>query len=417
VSRYRKGKIFEFEGMWIDRVPGSAFWYAFRYDRDAGKVRRETLGSDDLEEAKRVLVQKALVAAPKKPDSSLAAILTTYFQEVSDAKPSGKQARFAGRTILRFWGDDARASDVNKKTQKAFAEWSRDQDHSAAYIARNLSVLSASMRHALGADAPKLWTWAPTVAEKLGMPDPGIREWIPTNEQLAAFLDALDSAQAEHVFRYCILALNTLARPAAVLELTAAQVDHALELIDLNPQGRRQNKKRRPIVRVTSTLEAWLAAWDAGDPERPYVLHHGEPVGTVRHTFKRIGSALGAPEMTPYTLRHKVATELRARGVSREEIAYQMGHKMPDLRTTDRYTKFDKRNLANAKMGIEQYLAELDKLTKRSLLQPDTLKIFSTSDSASGLCGPLDHGKSFEISMLKVVGATGIEPVTPTMST
>ena len=197
MSRYRKGKIFEFEGMWIDRVPGSAFWYAFRYDRDAGKVRRETLGSDDLEEAKRVLVQRALVAAPKKPDSSLAAILTTYFQEVSDAKPSGEQARYAGRTILRFWGDEARASDVNEKTQKAFAEWSRDQDHSAAYIARNLSVLSAAMRHALGADVPKLWTWAPTVAEKLGMPDPGIREWIPTNEQLAAFLDALDSAQAQ----------------------------------------------------------------------------------------------------------------------------------------------------------------------------------------------------------------------------
>jgi len=37
------------------------------------------------------------------------------------------------------------------------------------------------------------------------------------------------------------------------------------------------------------------------------------------------------PELTPYALRHKMATEMRARGVSREELAYQMGHKLPDL--------------------------------------------------------------------------------------
>lgn len=41
-----------------------------------------------------------------------------------------------------------------------------------------------------------------------------------------------------------------------------------------------------------------------------------------------------------------MAIELRARGVSREELAYQMGHELTDLRTTDRYTKFDKRYLA-----------------------------------------------------------------------
>ena len=103
-------------------------------------------------------------------------------------------------------------------------------------------------------------------------------------------------------------------------------------------------------------------------------------------------------------LRHKMATEFRARGVSREELAYQMGHKLPDLRTTDRYTKFDKRYLATATATIEQYARDLNKLTKRAL------KILPTRVSATMLKKP-------EIPLGRMVGATRIELVTPTMST
>src|SRR5260221_21022 len=104
MPRYRKGKIFEIGGWWLDRDAGSPFWYAFRYDADTGRVRRESLGVVDLEEAKLAISTKALIASPKKIDSYLSSILENYFQEVSDAKPSGPQARFAGGVILEFWG-------------------------------------------------------------------------------------------------------------------------------------------------------------------------------------------------------------------------------------------------------------------------------------------------------------------------
>lgn len=81
---------------------------------------------------------------------------------------------------------------------------------------------------------------------------------------------------------------------------------------------------RASAGRFTETLEPWLDAW-GGEADELYVSHHGAPVARVRHTFKRKGAVLGFPEMTPYSLRHKMATELRARGVSREELAYQMG--------------------------------------------------------------------------------------------
>ena len=116
------------------------------------------------------------------------------------------------------------------------------------------------------------------------------------------------------------------------------------------------------------------------------------------------------PELTAYSFRHKMATELRARGVSREELAVQMGHRMPDYRTTDRYTKFDKRFLQNAKAKIEEYLFDLNRLTNRDIRAPDTLKILSNQSRESGQEMP-------KTPYLPMVGATGIEPVTPTMST
>lgn len=408
MARYRKGKIFEVGGWWLDRIPGSPFWYGFKYDADTGRVRRESLGVSDLEEAKLAVSAKALITAPKKLDSYLSAILEAYCEKV-DAKPSGPQARYAAALILEFWGDTARALDVTEKKQKAFAEWSRDRGHSVSYIARNLSVLSAALHHAVGDRAPKVWSWAGTVAEKLDAPEPEPREWIPSDAQLAAFLDSLTSDQAEHVFRYSIIALNTLARPAAVLDLAPRQVDYALGLINLNPPGRKQTKKRRPIVRLPGTLEPWLAAW-GGEADELYVSHRGSAIARVTATFKRKGAALGMPELTPYVLRHKMATELRARGVFREDLAYQMGHKLPDLRTTDRYTKFDKRYLATAMAMIEQYVRELNKLTKRDLLQPDTLNILPTRLPATAF-------KKTESPLGTMVGAAWIEHATPTMST
>jgi integrase len=339
-------------------------------------------------------------------------VLTSYFEEVSDSKPSGPQARYAAARILEFWGETARVSQVTDARQIAFARWAHAKDLSVSYIARMLSVLSAALRHALGVDAPRVYTWAGTIASKLDVPESEPREWIPSDAQLAAFLDSLTGHQAQHVFCYTIIALNTLARPAAILGLRPSQV--VGDLINLNPQERRQTKKRRPTLRVTDTLAPWLEAWSP-PADAPYVLHNGSPVGSIRQTFKRKGQDLGFPQLTPYALRHKMATELAARSVSRDEIALQMGHMMPDLRTTGHYIKFDRRYLAAAKGAIEEYVRGLNRLTKRDLLIP-ALNLLSKPPKSGPEPIVQNLDKSNIISELVVVGATGIEPVTPTMS-
>ena len=76
---------------------------------------------------------------------------------------------------------------------------------------------------------------------------------------------------------------------------------------------------------------------------------------------------------------------------------------------TPPWIKDDPRHLADATAAIEDYLATLDRLAERELPRPDT------SDSARGQKG--DWEPPLPIVGLEMVGATGIEPVTPSMST
>ncbi len=374
MARYKKDKAFEYKGWWIEKPSNSPFWYAVRYDRQSGRVSRKTLGTDDLETAKDTLICLAQLEGPKSDDSMLAAVLEAYFRNVSDAQPSAETARIAGMHILTFWGDTARVSDVTEEKQQRFWIWSRDKGHKPSTTGRNLTVLSAALRYGIkSGQVPRVITSNRKIADFQGVPEPQPSEWLPTDDQLARFLDRLSGDQGEHVFRYCLIALNTLARPKCILELEPQQIDFRGGLVRLNPQGRSQNNKKRPTVRLTDTLRPWLNSWHPDG--LPYVHFRNVPISSALRTFKRHGVKLGMPLFTPYTLRHKMATELAARGVPPEVLRRQLGHKSPEMRVTDRYIKFDPRHLAEAKSAIEDYLHTLNRITHRSLLGPDTRKI------------------------------------------
>ena len=79
----------------------------------------------------------------------------------------------------------------------------------------------------------------------------------PGRERLleAAELAALwDGAEQPHLQMFIMLLLGTTGRPAAVLELTRERCDLDRRLIDLNPAGRAQTKKRRPVVSMPDFL-------------------------------------------------------------------------------------------------------------------------------------------------------------------
>ena len=73
--------------------------------------------------------------------------------------------------------------------------------------------------------------YEPAVISKLtGKPMPKARDWLPTWEQMARFIDTIpvpvhekDKRHSDNLFRFVVVALNTWSRPAALLELAVSQ--------------------------------------------------------------------------------------------------------------------------------------------------------------------------------------------------
>ncbi|WP_420710502.1 site-specific integrase [Asticcacaulis sp. SL142] len=219
----------------------------------------------------------------------------------------------------------------------------------------------------------------------------------------------IKSKEWPHLHLFIMISLNTLARPGAVLDLAPNQVDLDARLIDLNPRGRKRTKKGRPIVPITDTLLPYITRRDVSR----FVNWHGKPIQSIKKGFATVVSAAGlSKDTTPYSLRHTMAAELRARGVPAWEVEGLLGHKLPG--TTERYAKFAPDYLSQGAAAIDAYFTDI--------LNPK-----NKFDGFSRVCVPLawhndispdgDIPKSLMFSMGKMVDPTGIEPVTPTMST
>ncbi|GBQ23822.1 hypothetical protein AA0472_1229 [Acetobacter estunensis NRIC 0472] len=93
-----------------------------------------------------------------------------------------------------------------------------------------------------------------------------------------------------------------------------------------------------------------------------------------------------------------------------------MGHAMPNLRTTGRYVHVRPDFLANARRSIEEVASAIDRVAARSMVNFN-MRANSVLDSTAKDGTPM-HKSRKTVGFLpeQMVGATGIEPVTPTMS-
>ena len=234
------------------------------------------------------------------------------------------------------------------------------------------------------------------ISKITGLPMPTPRSLIPTDQQLAGFIGQI---RREWLFRYVIVALNTWARPEAILELDIGkQVDFTTGIIDLNQKGRRQNNKVRPLIRLTDNLRAWLLHWGELKP----INRKGNAVMRVSHSdFRAIGERAGV-KLTPYTLRHYMATRIRRlpEGVrpAREERAAWLGHVDPHHRTTEEwYESHDPHYLEKCRQGVDAIMTQLNLISPRSLFAPNAIQGTGLTvvggDLPFGKCGGKDEEK------------------------
>lgn len=243
----------------VATIPGKKGLYHFWTDaRDGGTCRR-SLGTENLEEASLKLADIVLRGAPAGGASPLSVILDKYFTERTDKLPSGAAARHAGSLLLEHWGERATVNDVTLEEQKKFAQWCVDMfGHSLGYISRNLSVLSAALNHA-GLAVTVIMSEAHMRDVWKVQAKPPRKVFVPTDQDMARILRQKMPADLE---RWLFISMTTACRPEAAIDLRPEQRIREAKALDLNPPGRAQTKKRRPVVKEPRILTAALDRWE-----------------------------------------------------------------------------------------------------------------------------------------------------------
>ncbi len=416
---------FEVGGWYLARESGRPSIYRKRFDRRTGSVSRRSLGTADWAEAKRIL--SAFVTQHPEGDAvadTAKVLLVTVFNHYLDhhAPETGSEerARFSLALINRFLFDHRRlkvtikADGFGLDLQGEFAIWAAESfGHAAGTIARSLTVASAAMHFAareqsiddpdggkrtvrLMSIAPEVRHDAEWVAGVAKIAAPQKRQWVPTIEEMARFIDSIRS---ELAFRYVVINLNTWGRASSIMELDfKRQIDRANGLVDLNPPGRLQTVKRRPLIRLTRNLAAWAAEWKDAHP----LSRAGEPVANLKKSMQATNArwmlseagvpaaeiarlnargnhkertakvqeieAAGAERITRRVIRTFMATRVRGLKevrVDREQRQIWLGHLSQD--TTALYEITDQDYLRECAQATDIIIDKISALTARSL--------------------------------------------------
>lgn len=309
--------------------------FALVWRDPAGKRRRHALAAADRIGAEAEARQRWRLG--DRSPWTVGRILDAYLDDRKRAgiASSARQAD-AWKAMKHFWAEVSPRLIDDEMAQGYAARRAR----AAATIRYELGMLSVALRWARD---KKLIEAAPTVWRPMS---PERRERHVTREQFRRFLAAV---VAPHARLYMVLAIATCARPTAILQLTWDRVDFERGLIDLNPPGRTQTAKRRPVVPIADYALAPLQEAYANRQSSHVIERGGKGLASIKKAFSA-ASERSNVRATPYTLRHTGAVWRAEDGVPMSEIAQLMGH--DDDRTTQkhyaRFTPSYLRKAANA---------------------------------------------------------------------
>jgi len=317
------GKLVNYRGIWC---------IAWSVNR---RTRRRSLGTRDRAEAE-IAFQSYLADAKRTTRPSrvtCADCLAGYLE----ATP-----KVEGRKALSWFGPKL-PEHIDKAACEDYAKLRTKLGIRPKTIHTELGLLRSAL---IWAEREGWLTKAPYIHR----PDPGEPRdrWLTKDE--AERLKA--GCVMPHVRLFVEIALNTAARPGAILDLTWSQVSFDLGRVDFNAPGRSRTRKGRANVPMTPTLrEALERAYKArrGD----YVIEWaGDPVKKIKRGFAEACRRARLQGVTPHTLRHTAATWMAEAGVPMRKISLYLGHTSTEV--TERvYAKHSPDYLKDAADALE----------------------------------------------------------------
>lgn len=312
------------------------------YDGD-GTRRRTSLDATDRPGAEAEARQRWRLG--DKGPKTVGQIVLAYHQDrVEVGVASVSRMRDAWKAMRSFW-ENVSPAMIDEEMAKSYNKVRRAAPATIRYELGHLAVALrwAAAKKIIDA-APVIWRPAP----------PERKERHLTRRE---FSKLLAGTVAPHAKLYMLLGIYTAARPSAILDLTWDRVDFERRTVNLNPPGRKQTAKHRPVVALNNqAVTALKLAYAARQSE--YVIERGaKQIGSIKKAFQAASERSGV-HATPYTLRHSAAVWMAEAGTPMSEIAQFMGH--DDSATTEKfYARFSPNYLRGAANTLELDASEV----------------------------------------------------------
>ncbi len=354
MPRYSNDREFQLGDFWLSKRNGSDAWCRTWFDPEGRQTRRVSLGTADHDEARQALTDWFVLNHTKqneKPaDATLAEVFARYYEHYGSAIGSHANIQRA----LRFWLDFHGAATVDEACQmprqQAFQKYMRHERNLGASTTRQVLTIGKAALN---------WTWkrgeiaSVPYIELVKVPKPPPKGRPLEISEVARLI----AASEYHLQAFVVLMVATTGRNEAVLSLTFDQVDFANDLIHLNPDDREQTLKFRPTIKLPASLKPWLEHQAKRSRSGRVIEFRGAPVLSVRTAWRTVRARLEMDDhVQPYGIRHTMARWLRKSSVPAWEVAAQLGHKSPDVSTTEIYAPFDPSYLMKSTAAIDDFL-------------------------------------------------------------
>jgi len=318
----------------LDQLDG--VWYVKW--TEGGRSQRTSLRTADLQLAQSrfqgwLEARQKHEEAQKAPNFALAYKL--YLEQHGTRRTESPESlEHIGKRLCWYFGDmrleDISAKDIQDYTAKRRKGINAPNMKLRAVkdgtIRKELGIMRACFKFMVKRVEPKELRVDEKALAYIEIPSrPAPRNRVLSDLELARIRELCAApaapARLDRLSRYIWLLMETGARSAALRELTWKQVDLERGFIQLNPWGRNQTNKRRPVVPISDSLKpVLLRAWTERTTE--YVLDH---TGQIRKSMERFMDRHCFPDVTAHTFRHTFATHLAQAGVSMIEIAQLLG--------------------------------------------------------------------------------------------
>jgi integrase len=350
------------------------------YDAERGRERIASAGTKDVEAGRTALDRHYLRATggeyvpPTNRTSPLvSAVIADYQLARGDEAASSEAIRHRLAHVVTYLGtlpDKAvRCDAIDERWIARFRTWLGKQairgskrERSPATIENSVLQLAAAIR------------WARQIPAFNVIPltevtrSPEFRATIP---QLAAmFRYAMETPRRKNLLAFLRLSVATWGRPDAILDASTAkargQWKSQARAFDLNPVGRRQTKKRRPLVPVPECVGEWLDTING-----PVV-----PDQVSKATWRRMEAKLGLPgqgQSGMKCVRRSVATLARPLIGERDwdsQGKMMLGHRLAS--TSDIYALPDPAHFGVALAATKAIIDQIDQLAPGSFYRTFT---------------------------------------------